>query len=86
MQDGFLVSLQLLVDVSLRADQGLLPDIIRRHQSRIGLRDLNVITEDVVEPDLEGLMPVRLRSLSSSAAIPFRPSLVMTVSRSSSGS
>jgi hypothetical protein len=32
------------------------------------------------------LMPVRLRSLSSSAAIPFRPSLVMTVSRSSSGS
>ena len=55
MKDGLLVPLQLLVDVPLRVDQGLLPDIVRGNQMGVRLRDLDVIPEDVVETYLEGV-------------------------------
>ncbi len=50
-----LVILQLRRGEALRVHQRLLALVIRRREMQIGVRDLDVIAEDVVEPDLQRL-------------------------------
>ena len=54
VEDLFLVGLELGSEEALRADEGLLADVVRRDLGEIGLRDVDVIAEDLVVPDLEG--------------------------------
>ena len=50
-----LVLLQLGRDVALGVDQRLLADVVGRDERRVGLRDLDVVAEDLVVADLERL-------------------------------
>ena len=48
-----LVLLQVRGDVALAIGQGLLADVVRGHPAQIGLADLDIVPEDLVEADLE---------------------------------
>ena len=54
-EDLILELLQLLRRVALRARQGLLPDIVRRHEVLEAVRHLDAVAEDTVELHLQGL-------------------------------
>ena len=54
-EDLILELLQLLRRVALRARQGLLPDIVRRHEVLEAVRHLDAVAEDAVELHLQGL-------------------------------
>src|ERR1700730_17914133 len=49
--------LELRRDETLAADGRLLARVVRRHVSEIAFRDLDEITEDGIEPDLERFDP-----------------------------
>jgi hypothetical protein len=61
-EDLLLELLELLGDVALGVDEGLLPDPRGRHLLLVRVRDLEVVPEDLVVGDLEAGMPVRLLS------------------------
>ena len=52
-EDLLFVFLQLLCDVSFRIDKGLLSDPLLRYAFLVGVAHLEIISEDIVESDLE---------------------------------
>ena len=56
-EDLILQLLELLRRVALRARQGLLPDIVRRHEVLEAVRHLDAVAEDTVKLHLQGLDP-----------------------------
>ena len=56
-EDLILKLLELLRRVALRARQGLLPDIVRRHEVLEAVRHLDTVAEDTVKLHLQGLDP-----------------------------
>ena len=57
-ENPFFVFLEIGCDVSFGVLQGLLPDEHRRNAVRVGVGDLDVVTEDLVEADLEEEIPL----------------------------
>ena len=51
-EDGVLHVLELLGDVPLAVDQGLLPDVLRGDLVVVGLGDLDVVAKDFIEAHL----------------------------------
>ena len=56
-EDLFLIFLERGRDVPFAVDERLLADIIPRREMLVRFGDLDVIAEDVVEPDLERIDP-----------------------------
>src|ERR1700753_948770 len=54
-KDADFVAFQLGGREALSVSEGLLTLVVRRDEREVGTRDLNVISEDVVEANLEGM-------------------------------
>ena len=75
VEDSGLVVLELGRGEALGIDQGLLALVVGGNGLEVGLGDLDVVAEDIVEADFKEPMPVRWRSRSSMAAMDWRAAL-----------